>query len=338
MSTSSFARPLSGVLSSAFVHLKSYKAAQHLKQQCPHTKPAAMHSAAPSQEGTPRARSRLLQLPGELRNQILRLIVTQPEPLELCNLKASFDIEVSVMYVCKQLRDEARSFLYHENTLEVGIESMGIVTSPHFSRHHSMCEYRAEEAVKDVSSVFLERFSHFQFRFADARKLGSLRGAISAIKHHFHDKHIKVILPPPKGPRTAHQAATLPRVSLYPRINSPLSCFSLIRCASLSITSTVFNYDPTQHKKLIELVTSNRPVLDMNQEYEAAQCSARNVTRMLVPDGFFQDYERLGYQVFKRLAAMCESANSSDQDAFLDEQEEFERCYREIEELQWRSM
>lgn len=297
-----------------------------------------MHSAAPSRDSTPQSRSRLLQLPGELRNQILRYVVTQPEPLDLCNLKAPFNIDVSVMYVCKQLRDEARSFLYHENTLEVGIESMGTVTSLHFSRHHSMCEYRGEEAVKDISSVFLERFSHFQFRFADARKLGSLRRVISAIKHYFHDKHIKVILPPPKERRTAHQAATLQRVSLYPRINSPLSCFSLIRCASLSIISTVFNYDLTQHKMLIELVTSNKPVLDMTRGYEDAQCSARKVVRMLVPDGFFQDYERLGDQVFERLAAMCESVNRSDQDAFLVEQEEFESCYRETEELQWRSM
>ena len=79
----------------------------------------------------------------------------------------------------------------------------------------------------------------------------------------------------------------------------------------------MLNYDLTQHKKLIELVTSNRPVLDMTREYEDAQCSARNVVRMLVPEGFSQDYERLGDQVFERLAAMCESANRSDQDAFL---------------------
>jgi hypothetical protein len=312
-----------------------YKATQHLKQQCSNTKPSIMHSAAPPQYDTLQSRSRVLLLPGELRNQILRYVVTQSEPLDLCNLRTPFNIDVSVMYVCKQLRDEARFFLYHENTLELGIESMGTVTSLHFSRHHSMCEYRAEEAVRDISSVFLERFLHFQFRFVDARFLGSLRRTISAIKHYFRNKHIKVILPPPKERGTAYQAATLPRVSLYPYINSPLSCFSLIRCASLSVSSPVFNYNLNQYKKLIELVTSNRPVLDMTREYEDAQCSARNVDRMLVPDGCFQDYERLGDQVFERLAAMCESANRSDQDAFLIEQEEFERCYREIKELQW---
>lgn len=241
------------------------------------------------------------------------------------------------MYVCKQLSDEARSLLYADNTLEVGIESLrGTVATLHFSRYHSTCEYRAKEANEDISSVFLERFSHFQFRFADARQLGSLRRAINAIKHNFQNKHITVILPPPKERRTPSHAPTAPMVPLYPRINSTLLCFSLIRCASLSIISPVSGYDVTQHKFLVDLVTSNRPVVDMARVYESAQSSARNVKRMLVPDGFFQEYQRLQGRLFRCLAAMCESANRADQDVFLKEQEGFEGWYREVEELQWR--
>jgi hypothetical protein len=291
-----------------------------------------MHPTSPSKDGVSKPQSRLLQLPRELRNEILSYLVTQPEPLDLCTPGAPFTIETNIMYVCKQIRDESRSLLYHNNTLEVGIEGLGSVCSLHFSRHHSTCEYRAKEAISEISSVFLERFSHFQFRFANARQLGSLRRAVNDIKHQFHGKHITVIPPPPKERRIAPSALT---VSLYPRITSTLLCFSLIRCASLSISSPVPGYDVTQHEKLVDLVTSDRPVVDMTREYESAQCSARTVGKMLVPDGFGQEYERLRERLFVCLAAMCDSANSADQDAFLVEKGAFEGWYREVEELQW---
>ena len=135
---------------------------------------------------------------------------------------------------------------------------------------------------------------------------------------------------------TPQHTVSTARVTLYPRITSLLASFSLIRCASMSVSCPVPDYDVSQHDKLCELVMSNEPIVDMTREYEKAERSARNVVKMLIPDGCFQEYERLGDMIFDRLAAMCESANFSDQHAFLARQEEFERHYQEIEELQWR--
>ena len=287
--------------------------------------------------GTPPSRSRLLELPGELRNQILKYVVTQPEPIDLYNPKASFSIELAVMYACKQLRDEARFPLYHENTLQVGIQTTGKRTYLEISRHHVTCEYRAKEAITEITSLFFDRFSRIQFRFADTRPSGALRETISTLSNCFQGKHLSIILPRPKETKMAtQQIATTSRVSLYPRITSLLASFSLIRCALMSVSCPVPDYDVSQHDKLCELVTSHEPVVDMTREYEKAERSARNVVKMLIPDGCFQDYERLGDLIFDRLAAMCESANNSDQHAFLARQEEFQRHYQAIEELQWR--
>jgi len=290
-----------------------------------------------SQDEILQSRSRLLQLPGEVRNQILRHVVTQPEPIALRRLGSSFTIDVNVLHTCRQLRDEARFFLYNENTLEIEIDSLRMITSLHFSKRHSICEYRAEEAIAEVSVTFLERFSRFQFRFLDARRLGSLHRAIGCIKHCFKDKHVTVILPLPKSARAGDDPLVLaaPRLRKYPQLHSPLLPFSLLRCMSFSVRSEDPDYDPTQHEKLVDLVMSDRPIVDMARLYEDAQRSARAVDRMLVPIYVSaQGFDTLRVDVFESMWTMCESAGRSDQDAFLLQAERFENCYRHIQELQ----
>jgi len=291
---------------------------------------------SPSQDQTLRSRSRLLQLPGEVRNQILRHVVTQPEPIALRRPDSPFSIDVSVLYTCKQLRDEARFFLYHENIFEIEIDSLGTITSLHFSKLHSICEYRAEEAIREVSVTFLERFSRFQFRFQDARRLDSLRRAMGYIKHCFKDKHVTVILPSPKPVRAGNDPLTAAmRLRKYPQLHSPLLPFSLLRCASFSVRSDGPDHDPTQHEKLVDLVTSDRPMIDMARLYEDVQRSARAVDKMLVPTYVSTEgFDILRVDVFESMWTMCESASRSDQDAFLLQAEKFEDCYRCIQELQ----
>lgn len=252
--------------------------------------------------------------------------------------EASFSIDVRVTYVCRQLRDEARPLLYDENTLQIGIESRGKVTSLHFSRHHLLCECNAHETVEDIVSVFLGRFSHFRFRFhGNTRILFTLYRAITAIQACFNEKHIEVILPPCKKQNSIarHRAAVLARTG-YPRVDGLLSCFSIIRCRSFSVISPDADHDLSQYEQLIELVTSNRPVVDMTLEFEQAQRAARSVDRVLLPDGLSPEFERLSDRVFQHLAAMGESARMSNQVTFLSERDEFYRRYREVEGLQWR--
>jgi len=288
---------------------------------------------AQSRDNEPQPRSRLLQLPCELRDEILRYVVTQSEPMDLIDPEAVLELDLRVMYVCRQLRDEARALLYHENTLAVIVQTKGPVTHVQFSLHDWMTEYSLEKIVDDISSRFLERFARFQFRFADFKQLGSLRRSFDAIKHHFHKRHIQFILPPQKERITTHQALSH-RILLYGCITSPLACFSVIRCGSLSITSHAPDYNLIQHHKLIDLVTSSRPVVDMVREYDNAQHLARSLAKMIVPLVASQDFERLKYQLLVHLAAICQSANMSDQDSFLVKQEDFKKCYREIEDLQ----
>ena len=297
----------------------------------------AIQVDTPSQPYT--RQSLLLQLPFELRSQILRFVVTQPESIDLWAPGAPFSIDVRVMYVCRQLRDEARPLLYDDNTLDICIESRGKITSLHFSRHHLLCEYDAQATVDDIVSVFLGRFSHFRFRFHEnARILFSLYRAISAIQACFTDNHITVILPTRKEENslTRHRAAVLARRTNYPRVDGLLCCFSIIRCRSFSVISPDADHDLGQYEQLTELVTSNRPVVDMTLEFEQAQRAARSVDRMLLPDGLFPEFERLSDQVFQHLAAMGESARTSSQATFLSERDEFYHCYREVANLQWR--
>jgi hypothetical protein len=284
-----------------------------------------------------RPQSRLLELPGELRNQILRHLVTQRAPIDLYHAKAELDIDLNVLYVCKQLKEEATAFIYSENTLKVIIESRGTVSSLNFSKYHSICEYRGEEAVQEVHTLYLERFSHFQFQFTGARRSSSLHTILSDIKQHFDNKHVTILLPPTKEAKAIIQGMAPARSTLYPRLNSLLGSFSLFRCASFSVIGAQPGQDLSEHEKLIDVVQSQRPVVDMTREYESAQVSARNVERMLVPDGFFQDYDRLRVDILARLALMCESAKESDLDTFLAHQQEFQSCYKKIDELQWRS-
>jgi hypothetical protein len=65
------------------------------------------------------SRAGFFDLPGELRNQIYRLALTQYEPINgiLTKLPA-----IQVMRSCKQVHDEASSVLYEENTFTFGIE------------------------------------------------------------------------------------------------------------------------------------------------------------------------------------------------------------------------
>ena len=233
-----------------------------------------MHQALLCRNVIPQSCSPLLYLPGELRNQILGYVVSQSESIELYNLQGVFDIDVRVKYVCRQLRDEVRSVLYYGNTLMVRIDNTGTPTSLSFSRHHSICDFSASEAVEDIISIFLQRFSRLRFCFTYIRNPRSLHRALSTTKHYFNGKYISIVLP---LSRALHQKVVLP--SLYYWIRVLLSCFSIIRCASLSVVSIVSNYDLTQHDKLIELVTSNKPVLDMHQEYVDAHCSVSNVVK-----------------------------------------------------------
>ena len=259
----------------------------------------------------------LLQLPFELRSQILRFVVTQAEPIDLWTPEAPFSIDVRVIHVCRQLREEARPLLYDENTLQISIESRGKITSLHFSRHHLLCEYDSQETVEDIISTFLGRFSHFRFRFHEnARILFSLYKAITAIQSCFKDKHVKVMLPPRKenDALARHRAAVLARGAGYPRVNGLLSCFSIIRCRSFSVISPDVDHDLNQYEQLIELVTSNRPVVDMTLEFEQAQCVQQGVwIGCCCQTAYFRSLRRLSDRVFQHLAAMgerCEDVGS----------------------------
>lgn len=291
-------------------------------------------SAVFQDEHALQAPSPLLQLPGELRNQILRYVVTQPEPIALRRARSPFSIDLSILSCCRQLRDEATGFLYQENVFEVEVDSHGLVTSLHFSKHHLICEYRAEEAVAEISKVFLEKFARFQFRFRDTRTPDSLRGAIKRIAPRLSNKHLTIILPPPRDHRRMPTAGTT-RPRAYPNIVNPLSPFSLLRCASLAVIEDHANYAKSQHEKLIDLVTSGRPSIDMTQQYNDLQRSARAVDRMLMPPVHsLGDYELLRQALFEHMHESCEHANRSDQDAFLQAVGRFEDCYRQMQELQ----
>lgn len=291
-------------------------------------------SIASPQHESSQPLSRLLELPGELRNRILRYIVTQSEPITLRHREATFTIDVKILTTCKQLRDEASSLLYHENLFEIEIDSLGSITSLHFSKYQSICEYRTEEAVTEVSALFLDRFSHFQFRLIDARRPDSLRKAIERIEHGLNNKHITVILPP-RNPGRGPTPPSATRIRNYPQIVSPLSPFSALRCASFLVLNDDASPADAQFGTLIDLVTSNRPPIRMAQKYHDVQRSARAVDKMLLPSGdLVRDFKKLRTVLFGHVRELCQSVNKSDQDAFVIACEKFESCYRQIEDLQ----
>ncbi|KAK5062469.1 hypothetical protein LTR84_004541 [Exophiala bonariae] len=280
--------------------------------------------------------SRLLELPGELRNRIVRYVVTQPYPIALRQdqEEAPFTIDVRILYTCKQLRDEASSFLHDENIFEIEVDSHGSVTSLHFTKYHSICEYRAQEVVSEVSALFLDRFSHFQFRLLDTRSPDSLRKAIQRIAYSLNNKHITVI-PPRRNPTRRATAALATRVRDYPQIDSPLSPFSTLRCASFSVLDHNGSVADADFGTLIDLVTSGRPPICMAQKYNDVERSARAVDKMLIlPGDLLQDFGKLRTVLFKHLRELCQCANKSDQDTFMIACERFESCYRQIQELQ----
>lgn len=294
---------------------------------------------SPQQEASPQPETsqtprEFLQLPGELRNRILRYIVTQPEPITLRHAEAPFTIAINILYTCRQIKEEACSLLYHENVFEIEIDSLGSITSLHFSKYQSLSEYRGEEAVAEVGSVFLDRFSRFQFRLLDARRPDSLRKAIKRIEHSFNNKHVTVILPPPNSTRSLGPPSAI-RPHNYPQINSPLSLFSTLRCASFHVFNSDASSADWQFKSLIDLVKSQRPRIDMAQKYYDVQRSARTVDRMLLRSSdLTRDFELLRTALFEQMREVYENASKSDQDAFVGACETFESCYHQIQELQ----
>lgn len=286
------------------------------------------------QQETPQTPSELLQLPGELRNRILRYIVTQPTPITLRHAEAPFTIAINILYTCRQLKEEACSLLYHENVFEIEIDSLGSITSLHFSKYQSLSEYRGEEAVTDIGSVFLDRFSRFQFRLLDARRPDSLRKAIKRIEHSFNNKHITVILPPRNSTRSLIPPPAI-RLRNYPQINSPLSPFSTLRCASFHVFNSDASSADGQFGTLIDLVKSHRPRIDMAQKYNDVQRSARTVDRMLLRSSdMTMDFELLRTALFEQMREVYENASKSDQDAFSVACETFEGYYHQIQDLQ----
>jgi hypothetical protein len=247
---------------------------------------------------------------------------------------ATWAIDLNVLYTCKQLNCEATSILHHRNTLEVEIDSMGTVASLHFSKHHSICEYRAPEAITEVASLFLEKFQHFQFRFLDARRPDSLRKAIKLVQRSLVQKHVTVIAPSPRLPRLATQLSTHRLNSRYPRVDSALSCFSILRCASFSVRTTDPDQDPADYHHLVDLVTGDRPQCDMVEMYYDLQRSVRAVDKMLLPSSAsLPRFDMLYLQLLEHMRDMSQSANRSEQDAFLRQCKEFEDCYCQIQEL-----
>ena len=267
-----------------------------------------------------------LALPGELRNRILRYVVTQPEPVALRYRDAPFSIDVNILYTCKQLRDEARSFLYDENVFEIEVDGQGLTASLHFSRRHSICEYRSPEAITEVSDLFLKTFRNFRFRLLDARWPDSLRRTIKYIEPCLANKRLTVILPPGRRPRNDRR---------YPVIGNPLASFSILRCASFEVVSSDGSRNDPQFSQLIELVTSDREPIDMAQQYYDIQRSMRAVDKMLLPsDNLLRDFNDLRNELSDHVRQICDSVNRSDQDAFLLIRARFEDLYCQIRDLE----
>ncbi|KAK5079381.1 hypothetical protein LTR64_002196 [Lithohypha guttulata] len=284
--------------------------------------------------------SPLLRLPGELRSQILSYVVAQPTSIVLWPPSAPFSIDLNVLRTCRQLFSEASYLLHHLNTFEVLIESRGSITSLHFSKYHSICEHRAEEAVEEVMRLFVSKFQRFQFRFANSKGRDSLGKTMMAMGELLNDKHVTVVLPPARPDRGSSTAvAGAGRARKYPQIDNLLLPFSLLRCASLKILSNESNPrhrdDGKQHQKLIDLVTSNRPIVDMAKQYEDIQRTARGVERMLIRISVSsEEFEMRRIELFEHMWGMCESAHESDQGMFLAKMDEFQRCYQWIQEQQ----
>ncbi len=292
-----------------------------------------MPTRAASQHEALQPLSSLLQLPAELRNQILRYLVTQPEPITLYNPDSPFTINVNILYTCRQLRTEATWFLLHKNVFEIAIDSRGPVVSLLFSKYHSVCEYRADEAVAEVSTLFLDRFSHFQFRLPNNRRPDSLRRTMKRIEQGLNNKHVTVVLPP----RSLAQSLVPPsatRSRNYPHIDNPLSPFSALRCASFNVLDGIASLANAQFGVLIDLVRSDRPPIDMAQRYHDLQRSARAVDRMLPPSSeLVEEFGLLHTALVEHVWEACQAANKSDQDAFIMSCERFEDCYRQIQDL-----
>lgn len=303
-------------------------------RESPDMEYTTMPSLAPPQHhALRRPECPLLQLPAELRNQILRYVVTQPEPIALHELGAPFTINVNILSTCRQLRDEARYFLYHENVLGIGIDSRGSVSSLLFSRSHSICEYRAEEPVAEASALFLDRFSHFQIRLLNRSRPDSLRMAIKRIERGFKTKHITVVLPP-RNPVQPLMTPSATPFRNYPQIFNPLLPFATLRCASFNVLRSDGSPANSHFGTMIDLVTSERPSIDMAQKYHDVQRSARAVQRMLLPPSdLLQHFDVLCTALFEHVRELCQSANASDQDAFVIACEKFECCYRQLQDL-----
>ncbi|KAJ9617251.1 hypothetical protein H2200_000972 [Cladophialophora chaetospira] len=297
------------------------------------TLPQREPGSAPSQQEATQQQCRLLRLPAELRIQILRYLVTQTEPITLHQPDAPFTIDVNILSTCRQLRDEARPFLYRGNVLDIGIDSRGSVSSLLFSRSHSICEYRAEEAVNEVSGLFLDRFSRFQIRLLNRSRPDSLRMAIKRIEHGFKSKHVTVVLPS----RTPGQLPMMqpgPRFRLYPQLSNPLLPFATLRCASFNVLYSDASPANVQFGGMMDLVTSNRPCIDMSQRCHDVHRSARAVQRILLPaSNLFHEFDKLCTALFEHVWELCQCANKSDQDAFVIACEKFDYCYCQLMEL-----
>lgn len=277
--------------------------------------------------------SQLLKLPGELRNQILRNLVTQQEPIRFYNAIPNHRLEPNILRVCHQLRDEAMFIYNRENTLDIKVDSRNTIASMHFSRHHSISEYRAKEAIEEIVTVFLHRFHRFQFSFEDTKRLDSFRKSIWMVKDHFRGKHISVTLPPLKS-LSSETAQPSSRRGKYPQINSPTSVFSVIRCKSFSVVAFYPGQDLTQYDTLRDLVTSERPVVNMAKTYEDIQRSARALDKMLLPLNMsVEEFDTLRADLFEHTWTMCEAANVSDQDRFSEATRMFEEGYRQLQDV-----
>src|SRR4051812_21365201 len=88
--------------------------------------------------------------------------------------------------------------------------------------------------------------------------------AIKRIEHDLNNKHITVVLPP-RNPARSPSPPLATRLNNYPQIDSPLSPFSVLRCASFNVLNSDASPADAQFDTLIDLVTSNRPPIDMAQ-------------------------------------------------------------------------
>ncbi|KAF2161602.1 hypothetical protein M409DRAFT_58992 [Zasmidium cellare ATCC 36951] len=78
--------------------------------------------------------SRLLALPGELKNRIYRLALLQPKDTPILITSTGYDLGGGLLQTSKQIRSEALKIFYYENQFKHTVQRLDVSPAIHFCR------------------------------------------------------------------------------------------------------------------------------------------------------------------------------------------------------------